>query len=357
MMKLKKDSQKGTMVNFVGIAVLFAALLVFQQSSFATPYMRGILIQCCYVIIMVTSLNIPNGFMGQFSLGHVGFMAVGAYTSALVTKALVQAGVPYTGLPGYAMFLIAVLVGALVAGLFGLMVSVPALRLRGDYLAIITLGFGEIIRVIIQNIPIAGGKGLAEGQAGQPLIGIKNFSNMYVIVGLTIVCVALMYAFVRSKYGRAIKAIRDDEIASEAAGINTTYYKVLAFTVSAFFAGVAGAIFAHRGLGTLQTSDFTFVKSTEYVLMVVLGGMGSLTGSIIAAVVLSILPEVLRAFAQYRMLIYAFLLVLMMLFRPIGLCGTWEFSLLDTVRGIFKRKPKTPPAAAVVKSEEVGEDA
>ncbi|MPN10307.1 hypothetical protein SDC9_157602 [bioreactor metagenome] len=180
---------------------------------------------------------------------------------------------------------------------------------------------------------------------------------MYAIVGLTIVCVALMYAFVRSKYGRAIKAIRDDEIASEAAGINTTYYKVLAFTVSAFFAGVAGAVFAHRGLGTLQTSDFTFVKSTEYVLMVVLGGMGSLTGSIISAVVLSILPEALRAFAQYRMLIYAFLLVLMMLFRPIGLCGTWEFSLLDTLRGIRGHKPKKPQAPAAVKREEVSEDA
>ena len=219
------------------------------------------------------------------------------------------------------------------------MVGIPALRLRGDYLAIITLGFGEIIRIIIQNLPFAGGKGLAKGQAGQALIGIMRMNDIYIIFIVTVVCIAIMIAFVRSRFGRAIIAIREDDIASSSMGLNITFYKVLTFTFSAFFAGIAGAIFAHRGLGTLQYSDFTFIKSTDYVIMVVLGGMGSMTGSIITAIVLSVLPEMLRAFSDYRMLLYSIILIVMMIFRPTGLFGNYEYSLYDMLKKWLKKKP------------------
>jgi branched-chain amino acid transport system permease protein len=288
------------------------------------------------------------GYLGQIALGHTGFMAIGAYTSALVTKAInlgIKEGT-ITALPPVLVFFIGILCGALAAAVFGLVVGIPALRLRGDYLAIITLGFGEIIRVVIQNLPFAGGKGLANGQAGQALIGIMRMNDIYIIMLITAVCVAIMIAYVRSKFGRAIMAIRDDYIASSSTGLNTTYYKVLTFTFSAFFAGVAGAVYAHRGLGTLQHTDFTFLKSTEYVIMVVLGGMGSMTGSVVAAIILSVVPEALRAFSAYRMLIYSVLLVLMMIFRPTGLFGSYEFSLYQLLTMRRKKKSAAEQTAA-----------
>lgn len=322
-------------INLAGIACVFLLLLLVKEGGFLSRYAQGVVMQCCYAIIMAASLNIVMGFLGQIALGHAGFMAVGAYTSALVTKAIRQADI-LTGRDfgsQLLLFVIGIACGALMAALFGLLVGVPALRLRGDYLAIITLGFGEIIRIVIQNLPIAGGRGLSEGQAGQALIGIPTIANLYVVFFLMVAVVSLLFMFTRGKYGRAIKAIREDDVASEASGINNTRFKVMAFTVAAAFAGVAGSIFAHRGLGTLQYNDFTFMKSTEFVLMVVLGGMGSLTGSVIAAVVLSVLPELLRSFADFRMLIYAVVLILLMVFRPTGLCGSWEFSLTRAIKG------------------------
>lgn len=329
----QKASLKSSLINAAGVLVLLALLAAAKEGGLINNYIQGIIVQSCYAIIMVVSLNIATGFLGQLALGHAGFMMAGAYTSALVTKALTAQGIlaGKDPLSNFLLLMIGVLCGSVMAALLGVIVGIPALRLRGDYLAIITLGFGEIIRVLIQNLPFAGGKGLGQGQAGQALIGIRNLGSLYIAFLLMAATVAVLFSFVRSKYGRAIMAIREDDIASEAAGINNTYYKVLAFTVSAFFAGVAGAIFAHRGLGTLQPSDFTFLKSTEYVIMVVLGGMGSLTGSIIAAISLSALPELLRAFSDYRMLVYSVVLVLMMIFRPIGLCGSYEFSLTRTL--------------------------
>jgi len=330
-----KESIRGAFTALAGVLILFGILGFFEETGKINSYVSGILIQCCYATIMVTSLNIATGFLGQTALGHAGFMAVGAYTSALVSKALINAGVFTTvGMSGFALFMIALCCGAVMAALFGMIVGIPALRLRGDYLAIITLGFGEIIRIIIQNLKIAGGKGLSQGQAGQALIGIPKFNNLYIVFSITVISVAILYTFVRSKYGRAITAIRDDDIAAASVGLNTTYYKVLAFTVSALFAGIAGAIFAHRGLGTLQHNDFSFLKSTEYVIMVIIGGMGSLTGSIIAAVVLSVLPELLRTFAEYRMLVYSVALIIMMIFRPTGIAGRYEFSLYQFIKSI-----------------------
>jgi branched-chain amino acid transport system permease protein len=353
---VKETKHLGRFINLLGLLVLLGVLIFLKEGGHLNNYYAGIIIQCCYAIIMVTSLNIATGFLGQLALGHAGFMALGAYSSALLTKALIGAGLfSAKGVSGFILFMIAIIFGALVAGLFGMLVGIPALRLRGDYLAIITLGFGEIIRVVIQNLPFAGGKGLSKGQAGQALIGIAKFNNIYIVFGIMVLCVAFMFRFVNSKYGRAMTAIRDDEIASSSVGLNTTYYKVLTFAISALFAGVAGAIFAHRGLGTLQHSDFSFMKSTEYVIMVVLGGMGSLTGSILSAIVLSILPELLRSFAEYRMLTYSVVLVIVMIFRPTGLCGPYEFSLSRVARrllGSQKSPPKAPVPDAQPKSDE-----
>ncbi len=346
-MQRRKDSFKRLLVAVIGLAVLFLALYLADNAGMLGNYEKGILVQCCFVIVMVTSLNLATGFLGQIALGHAGFMAVGAYTSALVTKAIanaVKAGA-MAPMDPLLQFLIGLICGALMAAVFGLFVGIPALRLRGDYLAIITLGFGEIIRVVIQNLKFAGSNGFDQGQAGQPLIGIPKMNNLYILFWIVAICVGLMFAFVRSKYGRAIMAIREDDIASGSVGVNNTYYKVLTFTVSAFFAGVGGAIFAARGIGTISPADFSFWKSTEYVIMVVLGGMGSLTGSVIAAVALSILSEMLRVFSDYRMLVYSVVLVLVMIFRPIGLCGNYEFSLLRELRragAVFSRIGQAP---------------
>lgn len=343
-MGIPKEKKQGMLANLIAVAVLFGLLVLLKSTGNIDSYVQGIMIQCFYTIIMVASLNIATGFLGQIALGHAGFMAVGAYTSALVTKAVAGAGILAggSGMENFLLLMIGILSGSVMAALLGAMVGIPALRLRGDYLAIITLGFGEIIRVVIQNLKFAGGKGLAEGQAGQALIGIKSLDTLYVVFFVMVVCVAALVCFVRGKYGRAIMAIREDDIASEASGLNNTYYKVLAFTVAAFFAGVAGALFAHRGTGTIQPGDFTFLKSTEYVIMVVMGGMGSLTGSVIAAVALTVLPEALRAFAEYRMLIYSIVLVLMMIFRPIGLCGKYEFSLLRALKNLPQNLANLP---------------
>lgn len=337
----RKEKRRGSLINFAGLVVLFILLVIIMESGMISSYVRGIAVQCCYVIVMVTSLNLVMGFLGQLALGHAGFMAVGAYTSALLAKALQNNNIFVAG-PGadILLFLVSMLAGALMAAIFGLLVGIPALRLRGDYLAIITLGFGEIIRVVIQNLKIAGSQGLAQGQAGQPLIGVPIMNNIYVLYWIVVLCVAIMFAFVRSKYGRAITAIREDDIAASCVGLNNTYYKVFTFTISAMFAGIAGAMFAFRGLGTISQNDFSFLKSTDYVIMVVLGGMGSLSGSIIAAIVLSVLPEVLRAFAEYRMLLFSVVLVLVMIFRPIGLSGGSEFSLTGTLKKLFKKRVK-----------------
>ena len=199
-----------------------------------------------------------------------------------------------------------------------LAIGIPALRMRGDYLAIITLGFGEIIRVVANALPITGG---AMGLSGIP--AYTNFTNAYWVM---IISVFVIYAFIKSRHGRAVLSIREDEIAAEASGVRTTYYKMMAFVLAAFFAGIAGGLYAHQ-VGVLAPSKFDFNYSVEFLVMVVLGGMGSITGSIIAATVLTILPEALRGFSDYRMLLYSVVLIVMMLFRPTGLLGTYEFSL------------------------------
>jgi len=273
------------------------------------PYYLQILVYIGINMILAVSLNLINGITGQFSLGHAGFMAIGAYASAAGTM------FAWPGAPAALALLAALVIGGLAASLAGLFVGVPALRLRGDYLAIATLGFGEIIRVVILNTEAVGG---ARGFFGIPVLA--SFGWVYACM---VLCVVMLWRLVYSTKGKAFFAIREDEIAAAAMGVDTTRYKIIAFTIGAFWAGLAGCLFAHF-IGYIHTNSFTFLKSIEILVMVVLGGTGSITGAMLAAVILTVLPEVLRFGAEYRMIIYSVLLIALMLTRPTGLMGTRE---------------------------------
>jgi branched-chain amino acid transport system permease protein len=294
------------------LAALAAAAVVARCSGLIDPYYLDVLTIIGINVILAVSLNLVNGYTGQFSLGHAGFMSVGAYLSAAVSlfvgpdllgphpSALVQ------GL----FFLGALLVGGLAAAAAGLLVGIPSLRLRGDYLAIVTLAFGEIIRVVFQNVDALGG---ALG-----LNGIPPYTTIFWVLAFAALTVFTVTCLVNSTYGRGFLAVHDDEIAAAAVGLNPTRYKIVAFVVSAFFAGIAGGLYGHFRL-TITPGGFDFSKSIEIVVMVILGGMGNTVGVILAAVLLTLLPEVLRPVAEYRMIIYSFLLVVLMILRPQGL--------------------------------------
>lgn len=298
------------------IALLAALLVAFGISYFSDridPYFLDVMTGIGINIILAVSLNLVNGYTGQFSLGHAGFMSIGAYLSAAVSLYL---GPKLLGADGGntwqqgGMFLLALLAGGLTAALAGLVVGVPSLRLKGDYLALVTLGFGEIIRVIFQNVEVLGG---ALG-----LNGIPPYTTIFWVLAVGALTVFVVICLVHSTYGRGFLATHDDEIASEAVGLNTTNYKIVAFVVAAFFAGVAGGLYGHFKM-TITPTGFDFTKSIEIVVMVILGGMGNTVGVILAAVLLTLLPEVLRPVAEYRMVIYSFLLIVLMLSRPQGL--------------------------------------
>ncbi|MFY9984388.1 MAG: branched-chain amino acid ABC transporter permease [Chthoniobacterales bacterium] len=326
-------------------------------------YYYDILINIGINVVLAVSLNLVNGYTGQFSLGHAGFMAVGAYAAGSWTAHLGPGLVnflagsngiltfvlkPFPFLQPFALptavadnldLAIATLFGGFLAALAGLAVGIPSLRLRGDYLAIVTLGFGEIIRTLILNIDFLG------AARGMSVTG--TYTNMFWTFGIAAVAVYIVLGLVNSTYGRAFLTVRDDEVAAEAMGINTTKYKVIAFVVGAFFAGTAGSLFAHY-TGYLTPEGFNFFKSVDVVVMVILGGMGSTTGVILAAILLTILPELLRALAhtdfvpafqkalesvipihlpplqgllENRLILYSLLLIIMMLTRPQGLFG------------------------------------
>jgi branched-chain amino acid transport system permease protein len=273
-------------------------------------------------IILAVSLNLINGYTGQFSIGHAGFYAVGAYSCAAFN---VYAGPAVRGtiafLPAVAqnaLLLIAGLgVAALVAGLAGLAVGIPSLRLRGDYLAIVTLGFGEIIRVLILNIDSIGG---ARGFTGIP--NLSNFFWIYLFVAVTIVT---NHNLVNSSYGRAFVSIRDDEIAAEAMGVDTTRFKVMSFVISSMFAGIAGGLFAHY-TAYLHPNTFQFVTSFQVIIMIVIGGLGSIEGAVLGAILVRVGLEAFRQFGDFRLVNFAILLVMIMIFRPQGLLGSWTLS-------------------------------
>ncbi len=309
----------------IGNTVITSGSISRAQSS--------IVLQIGIYIILAVSLNIVTGYLGQLPLGHAGFMAVGAYAGALFWKSCTFSRP--------AAIILGLVFAGIIAAIFGIIIGIPALRLKGDYLAIITLGFGEIIRVLIINLPeITGG---TPGLSDIPKFS-KSTGFLIVFICVIITCIAI-HTLMHSRHGRAILSIRENEIAAESCGINTTYYKVMAFAFSAFFAGVAGALYAGNQ-GLLVPGTFDFMQSINILVMVVLGGMGSMAGSVIAATVLTALPLMLQGFSKYRMIVYSLLLIVVMIFKPSGLLGMYDFSLSHLLEKLINWKPgakKTTP--------------
>ena len=314
------------LVNILLTVALWGTFAALIAEGVITNYWSGILVTIGINIILAVSLNVATGYLGQLPLGHAGFMAVGAYAGGIYMKStplaeLLRADNTLAALP---YIVVALVLSGLVAGLFGLIIGIPALRLKGDYLAIITLGFGEIIRVVLTNIDSVLGFKFTYGAAGLKQVPkISSFNLVFVCVAVTCLVIHMV---MKSRHGRAILSIRENEIAAESVGINTTYYKVMAFVMSAFFAGIAGCLYAGY-LGSLFPSTFKFMKSIEILVMVVLGGMGSMLGSVLSATVLTVISELLRSVGDLRMVFYSLALVLMMIFRPKGLLGSYDFSL------------------------------
>lgn len=300
-------------IKTVGFCLaVFAVVQTLLLQGVISSFWELNLILIAINIIMVVSLNLINGYTGQFSLGHAGFMAVGAYVSAIATVKL--------GLP----FIVAIVFGAAAAGFLGFLIGIPTLRLNGDYLAIATLGLGEIIRIVILNVSYVGG---ASG-----FMGIPRYTNFAWAFFMCLFTLFFIKNFVNSSHGRACISIRENEIAAEAMGIDTTKYKVLAFTIGAAFAGVAGALFSHY-FYIAHPASFTFMMSFNYLTMVVMGGLGSITGSIAGAVILTFVSAALASWPEWRMIVYSLVLILLMIYRPQGLFGNVELTNL----GIFKR--------------------
>ena len=298
---MNKKFNKSIIINIILALAAYVVVMVLIYGGILGRQAMSIIIPCCYNVMLAVSLCLLVGFLGELTLGHAGFMSIGAYAGALTTNAL--------NLPPMAELLIGLLVAGIVAAVFSLIIGLPVLRLKGDYLAIVTLGFGEIIKSVINFLGFTGG---AKGLSGiGAYSNYKNFTFVYIFVLLTIIVISNL---VNSRHGRAICAVRDNYIAAEAVGIKVSKFKTMAFVISGFFAGMAGVFYAHN-VGILKPGNFDYNKSIEILVMVVLGGMGNIKGAIIAAVVLTALPEVLRSAADFRMLLYAIVLIAMMLFN------------------------------------------
>lgn len=363
---------KSLLVSVLVIGVFYVLSAMMSASGFfgigIEDYQARLFALIGINVILATSLNLINGFTGQFSIGHAGFMAVGAYASAFFTVTYGKAIEGSLGFLGETVasslvLLIAIVIGAIVASLMGLIVGIPSLRLKGDYLAIVTLGFAEIIRIVILNIDAVG------GATGYQVSGYANFLWIAIFAAITVL---IIHNIVKSDTGRALVSIREDELAAEAMGVNTTRYKVVSFAIGSGFAGVAGVLFAHYNQ-FLSTNTFQFTYSFEIIIMIVIGGMGSMTGAILGAIVVTLLPELLRNlpditipfsylcdvfqkigiisastdcskwdwtihFVDLRMVIFALILILTMIFRPQGILGTTE---LGTFIKWFRRADKS----------------
>lgn len=306
-------------VNALWLATIVGGLGLIHllvMTGFISPVYQQTLVTIMINIILAVGLNLIVGFSGQLALGHAGFMAIGAYATGIMTKQT----------PGLPSFLLSLVVGMLIAGLIAYLVGYPTLRLKGDYLAIATLGVGEIIRVVILNMPdITNG---AAGLSGIPI----NLMNWRLSFILMILVVLLIVNYINSSHGRATIAVREDEIATSSLGLNTTRLKVQAFIIGAMSAAVAGSIHASY-LGVINPNQFTFDRSIDVLIIVVLGGIGSVTGSVVAASVLGMVNLFLQQFGAWRMIIYAFVLILIMLFKPSGLLGNFEFKWSQVFKG------------------------
>ncbi|MDR2610920.1 MAG: branched-chain amino acid ABC transporter permease [Clostridiales Family XIII bacterium] len=298
---------KKNILILLSIVATFAVVQVLRTMNILTNFHEITLALICINIILAVSLNLITGFTGQFSLGHAGFMSIGAYTCALIL-------LKYPTMWG---FLAGIIAGGIASALVGIIIGLPTLRLKGDYLAIATLGMAEIIRVIFLNIEITG------GAAG--LASIPRIANWFWMFFFAVISVVFINNFIKSSPGRACISIREDEIAAESMGINSTKYKVMSFAIGAFFAGIGGGLYASYFF-FLKPNLFGFLKSIDMLVIVVLGGLGSLTGSVVAAVLLTLLTTFLQQFTAVRMILYALLLVVIMIFRPKGIMGTSEIT-------------------------------
>ncbi|MEG2543229.1 MAG: branched-chain amino acid ABC transporter permease [Longicatena sp.] len=294
--------------------IILTILTIMMQGGAINLYYQSTIYTIGINMILAISLNLIIGVTGQFSLGHAGFMCIGAYATAIITKAN----------PNMMGFMMGVVVGGIISAIVALIVAIPTLRLKGDYLAIATLGFSEIVRIIVLNMTIT------NGAAG--LFGIPKLTTWPLLVACIVISIIIVLNFSRSAPGRACISIREDEIASESMGINTTKYKTIAFVIGAILASLAGALYACNYY-VVKPDLFTFNKSVDILILVVFGGMGSYTGSIVAAVVIGFINMYLTQFSDIRMIIYGAALVAIMVFRPKGLFGTKEF----TFSALFKR--------------------
>lgn len=293
---------KKVIINGLLAVVIYTVVMGLVQGKVLSRQMMSLIVPICVYVMMAVSLSLVVGFLGELSLGHAAFMSIGAYAGGLVLVATQEA------LPTVISLILAVIVGGAAAAVLGVVIGIPVLRLKGDYLAIVTLGFGEIVKSVFNSLSITGG---AKGLKVPVVTTYRNFTFVYIV---TIIVIILVSHMVNSRHGRAVCAIRDNYIAAEAVGIPVSRYKIMAFVVAAFMAGMAGVIYGGN-VGLLKPINFDYNTSIEILVMVVLGGMGSIRGSIIAAVILTALPEVLRGASDYRMLIYAIALIVMMLFN------------------------------------------
>ena len=324
---MKQLLSKKNLFLLAVIAAIYAVLFALDAQGFFSRQAKALLVPIGINIILAVSLSLIVGFLGELSLGHAGFMSVGAYTGCMLTVNL--------DLPMYIELPLAMLMGGIVAAIFGVIIGIPALRLRGDYLAIVTLAFGEIIRSIFNNLSVVGGSG--------GLNGIPKYSNYTIVYIMLVITIIVITNLVNSRHGRAICSIRENKIAAESMGIPVVYYKLLAFVVAAFFAGIAGVLYGHN-LGILKPSTFDFNKSIEILVMVVMGGMGSIPGSVIAALLITVLPEILRGLQDYRMLIYAVVLIVMMLLNNNAKFNNFK-------QRVFSKKAKKQGADLVKEGE------
>ena len=313
-----KNNIKSILAWLALVSVIFGVLSALISSGMIGFYYVQILMGIGISIIMALGTNLVLGFSGQFSLGQAGFMAIGAYATAIMTKSN----------PTYGGFYVSIIIGCVVAALVALVVGVPTLRLKGDYLAIATLGVSEIIRIAIIN-----GGDFTNGAAG--LTGILPFTNWSLVFFFVVGIAILLLNFLRSPFGRQVIAVRENEIAAESMGVNTTQVKVTVFVIAAIVSSIAGSLYVGY-IGTVVPKDFTIMRSIDYLIIAVLGGLGSMTGTILAAIILGFLNMFLQNFSDLRMIIYSLALILVMVFRPGGLLGTWEL----TFSSFFKKKAK-----------------
>ncbi len=350
--KNMKKATKDQLTTYAMVIVAFVVVQILASTGIMSSLMQGLLVPLCTYSIVAIGLNLCVGYLGELSLGHAGFMCVGAFTSAFFTKCMMT-----TGMNENLRFFLALILGTVVAAFFGFLIGIPVLRLRGDYLAIVTLAFGEIIKNVINVLYIGrdadgfhfsmkdtaslhiadDGEVIINGAKG--ITGTPHQSTFFIGVVLILISLFVVYNLVNSRSGRAIMAIRDNRIAAESVGINITKFKLMAFTISAAIAGAGGVLYAHN-LSTLNAlpANFGYNMSIMILVFVVLGGMGSFRGSIISAVILTMLPEVLRGLSDYRMLIYAIVLIAMMLFNWAPKAIEWRQR--HSLKGLFAKKTK-----------------